>query len=198
GIGGFKLLKTLDIKPEVCHMNEGHAAFLVLERANDFMKMHGTTFQEALAVTRAGNVFTTHTAVSAGFDHFSPMLMEQHLGIYAKNELDIDFGQLMALGRGEIHNPWDGFNMAYLAIRGSGAINGVSHLHGEVSRSLFKNLFPRWPLHEVPIGHVTNGVHMPSWDSEYADKVWTEACGKDRWRGELGDHEEHISKMSDE
>ncbi|WP_431128317.1 alpha-glucan family phosphorylase [Flagellimonas flava] len=198
GIGGYKLLKALDIKPEVCHMNEGHAAFLVLERANDFMKMHGTTFKEALTITRAGNIFTTHTAVSAGFDYFSPMLMEKYLGIYAKKELDIDLGELMALGRGEIHNPWDSFNMAYLAIRGSGAINGVSRLHGEVSRSLFKDLFPRWPLHEVPVGHVTNGVHMSSWDSEYADKVWTEACGKDRWRGELGDHEEHISKMSDQ
>lgn len=198
GIGGYKLLRALDIMPEVCHMNEGHAAFLVLERANDFMKMNGTSFEEALAVTRSGNLFTTHTAVAAGFDHFGPMLMEQFLGQYAKDELGIDFNDLMALGRADSNNKWESFNMAYLAIRGSGAVNGVSRLHGEVSRNLFRNLFRRWPIPEIPVGHVTNGVHMPSWDSEYADNVWTAACGKDRWRGELEDHSAHISKLSDE
>ncbi len=198
GIGGYRLLKALDIKPEVCHMNEGHAAFLVLERANDFMKANGTSFEEALAVTRAGNLFTTHTAVAAGFDHFSPSSMEYHLGTYAKDELGLDFNDLMALGRADTNNRSESFNMAYLAIRGSGAVNGVSRLHGEVSRNLFNNLFPRWPADEVPVGHVTNGVHMPSWDSKYADEIWTESCGKNRWRGELDDHSAHISKLSDE
>jgi len=198
GIGGYRLLKALDITPEVCHMNEGHAAFMVLERANDFMKTNGTSFEEALAVTRAGNIFTTHTAVAAGFDHFSPSLMEQFLGRYAKEELAIDFNGLMALGRADANNQSQHFNMAYLAIRGSGAVNGVSRLHGEVSRSLFNNLFPRWPVEEVPVGHVTNGVHMPCWDSKYADEIWTESCGKDRWRGELDDHSAQISKLSDE
>ena len=197
GIGGYKLLKALDIDPEVCHMNEGHAAFLVLERANDFMKANGTSFEEALAVTRAGNLFTTHTAVPAGFDHFSPSLMEQFLGRYAKEELSIDFNDLMALGRADANNQWESFNMAYLAIRGSGAVNGVSRLHSEVSRNLFTNLFPRWPISEIPVDHVTNGVHMPCWDSKYADELWTESCGKDRWRGELTDHEAHISKIPD-
>lgn len=198
GIGGYKLLKALDIKPEVCHMNEGHAAFLVLERACEFMKETGTSFEEALAITRAGNLFTTHTAVPAGFDHFSPSLMERFFGTYVKQELGIDLHELMALGREDANNPSSYFNMAYLATRGSGAVNGVSQLHGEVSRNLFRNLFPRWPIHEIPIGYVTNGVHMPSWDSEYADKIWTEACGKDRWRGELVDHEAHISHIGDE
>ncbi|MBW8242832.1 alpha-glucan family phosphorylase [Muricauda oceani] len=198
GVGGYRLLKALDIKPEVCHMNEGHAAFLVLERANDFMKANGTSFEEALAVTRAGNLFTTHTAVAAGFDHFSPSSMEYHLGTYAKEELGLDFNDLMALGRADANNRSESFNMAYLAIRGSGAVNGVSRLHGEVSRNLFNNLFPRWPEAEVPVGHVTNGVHMPCWDSKYADEIWTESCGKDRWRGELDDHSAHISKLSDE
>ncbi len=198
GIGGYKLLKALDIKPEVCHMNEGHAAFLVLERAREFMKETGTTFEEALAVTRAGNLFTTHTAVPAGFDHFNPALMEQFFGTYAKEELGIGLNNLMALGREDVNNPSSYFNMAYLATRGSGAVNGVSRLHGEVSRNLFRNLFPRWPIHEIPIEYVTNGVHMPSWDSEYADEIWTEACGKDRWRGELVDHEAHISHIGDE
>lgn len=198
GIGGYRLLRTLDIQPEVCHMNEGHAAFLVLERANDFMKANGTSFEEALTVTRAGNLFTTHTAVEAGFDHFSPSSMEYHLGTYAKEQLGLDFNDLMALGRADANNRSQRFNMAYLAIRGSGAVNGVSRLHGKVSRRLFNNLFPRWPLEEVPVGHVTNGVHMPCWDSKYADEIWTESCGKDRWRGELHDHSAHISKLSDE
>lgn len=198
GVGGFKLLRALDIMPEVCHMNEGHAAFLVLERANDFMKTNGTSFEEAFTVTRTGNLFTTHTAVAAGFDHFSPSSMEYHFGTYAKEELGIDFNDLMALGRADANNRSQSFNMAYFAIRGSGAVNGVSRLHGTVSRNLFNNLFPRWPVEEVPVGHVTNGVHMPCWDSKYADEIWTESCGKDRWRGELDDHSAHISKLSDE
>lgn len=198
GIGGWKLLKALGIKSEVCHMNEGHAAFLVLERANDFMKENGTSFEEALAITRAGNLFTTHTAVAAGFDHFSPALMEQFFGEYAKEELVINFNDLMALGRQDPNNSSESFNMAWLAVRGSGAVNGVSRLHGAVSRNLFQNLFPRWPKEEVPVGYVTNGVHMPCWDSEYADEIWTETCGKDRWKGNLENIEEHISKIPDE
>jgi starch phosphorylase len=198
GIGGWKLLNALGIKPEVCHMNEGHAAFLVLERANDFMKENGTSFEEALAITRAGNLFTTHTAVAAGFDHFSPALMDQFFGEYTKEELAINFNDLMALGRQNASDFSESFNMAWLAVRGSGAINGVSQLHGVVSRNLFKNLFPRWPIDEVPVGYVTNGVHMPCWDSEYADEIWTAACGKDRWKGNLENHEEHISKIPNE
>lgn len=198
GIGGWKLLEALDISPEVCHMNEGHAAFLVLERANDFMRKNGTSFEEALSVTRAGNLFTTHTAVDAGFDHFSPELMEHYLGEYVTKELGIPFNELMALGREDINNSSESFNMAWLAVRGSGAVNGVSQLHGVVSRNLFQNLFPRWPAPEVPVGYVTNGVHMPCWDSEYADEIWTEACGKDRWRGDLENMEEHITAISDE
>lgn len=197
GIGGWKLLQSMGLKPEVCHMNEGHAAFLILERACDFMKETETSFDEALAVTRAGNHFTTHTAVAAGFDHFSPELMEQYFSAYAKNELHISFKDLMALGRQDANNSSESFNMAYLAIHGSGSVNGVSSLHGSVSRQLFQPLFERWPTPEIPIGSVTNGVHMPSWDSEFADKLWTEACGKDRWKGELETLRDHIYKVED-
>ncbi len=197
GIGGWKLLKALDITPEVCHMNEGHAAFVVLERARNFMKENGVSFEEALAVTRAGNLFTTHTAVAAGFDQFSPSLIRQFFEKYAREELGISFDDLMALGRLHANDTSGNFNMAYLAIRGSGAVNGVSRLHGKVSRSLFQNLFQRWPTQEVPVGHVNNGVHMPSWDSKYADELWTDSCGKDRWRGNLEGLEEHISHLSD-
>lgn len=197
GIGGWRLLRALGITPEVCHLNEGHAAFLVLERANDFRKETGVSFEVALAVTRAGNLFTTHTAVAAGFDHFSPSLMEQFFGEYATTELGIEFEELMALGRHQSNNYSAYFNMAYLAIHGSGAVNGVSRLHGEVSRQLFAGLYPRYPIIEVPIGFVTNGVHMPSWDSKLADEIWTASCGKDRWRGELKTHEQDICELSD-
>ncbi len=198
GIGGWKLLQAMGIKPEVCHMNEGHAAFLILERACDFMKETGTSFEEALAVTRAGNHFTTHTAVAAGFDHFSPALMEQYFSAYAKDELNISFDDLMALGRQDAKNSSESFNMAYLAIHGSGSVNGVSILHGSVSRHLFEPLFERWPTPEISIGSVTNGVHMPSWDSKFADQLWTEACGKDRWKGELKTLHDHIYNVEDE
>ena len=184
GIGGWRLLAALGIKPEVCHLNEGHAAFAVLERARSFMEETGQTFEAALAVTRAGNLFTTHTAVAAGFDRFSPALIEQYLGTYAVQKLGISRHDLLALGRQNPNDTSEPFNMAYLAIRGSGAVNGVSSLHGRVSRHLFEPLFPHWPTEEVPVGHVTNGVHMPTWDSPEADDLWTEVCGKDRWLGE--------------
>lgn len=183
GIGGWRLLETLGIDPDVCHLNEGHAAFAVLERALSFMKKTGQPFAVALAVTRAGNLFTTHTPVSAGFDRFDPHLIEQYLGNYARESLGIGLRDLLALGRLNPDDPAEQFNMAFLAVRGSGAVNGVSRLHGKVSRGIFQPLFPRWPEIEVPVRHVTNGVHMPSWDSAEADLLWTEYCGKDRWRG---------------
>lgn len=197
GIGGWRLLRAMDIAPEVCHMNEGHSAFLVLERAADFMRGNDVSFEEALAVTRAGNLFTIHTAVAAGFDNFSPSLMWQYFGNYAKEDLHMDINDLLALGRDDPQNSSQYFNMAYLAIRGSSAVNGVSRLHGEVSRNLFGKLFKRWPGNEVPVGYVTNGVHMPSWDSIYADKIWTQACGKERWRGHLESVEQDIFTVSD-
>lgn len=197
GIGGWRLLAALGIKPEVCHLNEGHAAFVVLERAKSFMVESKSSFEVALTVTRAGNLFTTHTAVAAGFDRFAPALIAQYLGSYAEQQLGITQHDLLALGR---HNPNDtaeSFNMAYLAIRGCGAINGVSRLHGKVSRHLFEHLFPRWPTGEVPIGHVTNGVHMPTWDSAEADALWTQACNKDRWLGTTKTLERDIRCISD-
>jgi starch phosphorylase len=185
GIGGWRLLRALELRPEVCHLNEGHAAFAVLERARSFMEETKQPFDVAFAATRSGNLFTTHTPVEAGFDRFSPDLMGRHFHRYAEERLGIPFSQLMGLGRLNQYDDSEPFNMAYLAVRGSDAVNGVSRLHGEVSRRLFQPLFPRWPRAEVPVGHVTNGVHAPIWDSEGADQVWTAACGKDRWRGDL-------------
>jgi glycogen phosphorylase len=197
GIGGWRLLAALGIRPEVCHLNEGHAAFAVLERARSFMEETGQRFEVALAVTRAGNLFTTHTAVAAGFDRFAPALIEQYLGGYAEKKLGIPLHDLLALGRRDPNDSSENFNLAYLAIRGSGAVNGVSRLHGKVSRHLFEPLFPHWPQDEVPVGHVTNGVHMPTWDSAPADDLWTEACGKDRWLGTTKTLEQDIRRVSD-
>jgi starch phosphorylase len=197
GIGGWRLLVALGIQPEVCHLNDGHAAFAVLERARSFMQDTSQPFAVALAVTRAGNLFTTHTAVAAGFDRFAPDLIEQYLRLYAEEKLGITLHDLLALGRQNPDDSSEPFNMAYLAIRGSAAVNGVSRLHGEVSRSLFAPLFPRWPAEEVPVGHVTNGVHVPSWDSAAADDLWTEACGKDCWLGPTEHLEQDIRRLSD-
>ena len=197
GIGGWRLLAALGIKPEVCHLNEGHAAFAVLERARSFMEETGRNFEVALAVTRVGNLFTTHTAVAAGFDRFAPTLIEQYLAGYARTQLGIGLDDLLALGRQNPNDSSEPFNMAYLAIRGSGAVNGVSRLHGEVSRHIFLPLFPHWPQDEIPVGHVTNGVHMPTWDSAPADDLWTEACGKDRWLGAAETLEQDIRRISD-
>ena len=196
GIGGLRLLRALGIKPEVCHLNEGHAAFAVLERARNFMEESGRSFDVALTVTRAGNLFTTHTAVAAGFDRFAPSLIDQYLGGYA-DKIGLSLRDLLALGRRNPDDPSESFNMAYLAIRGSGAVNGVSRLHGQVSRRLFEPLFPHWPAAEVPVGHITNGVHMPTWDSAAADDLWTKACGKNRWMGTTDTLEQDMRRVSD-
>jgi starch phosphorylase len=198
GIGGWRLLGALGLHPEVCHLNEGHAAFAVLERARDFMQDTGASFEVALASTRAGNLFTTHTAVAAGFDRFDPALIEQYLGGYAHHSLGLGVKDLLALGRANPDDALEPFNMAYLAVRGSGAINGVSRLHGEVSRALFEPLFPRWPQPDIPVGSVTNGVHTPTWDSPQADELWTEVCGKDRWIGVTESLEQRIRGASDD
>lgn len=197
GIGGWRLLNALGLKPEVCHLNEGHAGFAILERASTYMKETGQPFDVALTITRAGNAFTTHTAVPAGFDCFAPQLMEQYLGHYAKSALHISLIEFLALGRVNRDDAAEPFNMAYLAMRGSAMVNGVSRLHGEVSRGIFQAMFPRWPRDEVPVGHVTNGVHTPSWDSAEADSMWTVSCGKDRWLGTVEFLPERVRGMSD-
>ncbi len=197
GIGGWRLLRALGIQPEVCHLNEGHAAFAVLERARDYMVDAKVSFEAALTITRAGNLFTTHTPVEAGFDKFAPDLVERRFRTYVQDSLHIRISDLLALGR---HNPQDAsepFSMALLALRGSGAVNGVSRLHGKVSRRLFQNLFPRWPESEVPVGYVTNGVHVPIWESAEADNLWKEACGAQRWDSDLNKLEDNIRRVPD-
>ncbi len=197
GIGGWRVIEALRLPVEVCHLNEGHAAFVTLERARAFMVAHDVDFFTALWATRAGNVFTTHTPVAAGFDRYDRQLLARYGREFA-HQLDVEPEALLALGRADPDDDSEPFNMAWLAARTCLRMNGVSRLHGEVSRWIFRDLYPRWPLAEVPVCHVTNGVHVPSWDSPWADALWTEVCGKERWMhgGEmLG---ENVAGISDE
>ena len=197
GIGGWRLLEALDIKPDICHLNEGHAAFVALERLTAFQKQHQVSFEEALWATRAGNVFTTHTPVSAGFDYFSPALIYQYLH-HRVQELGISFKTFLSLGQSLENNEAELFNMTYFALRTCAYANGVSRLHGEVSQQLFHQLYPQWPIAEIPIGYVTNGIHVPTWDSSFTDTLWTDACGKDRWAGKIHALRQNIEAIPDE
>lgn len=195
GIGGWRLLTELGEQPQVCHLNEGHAAFAVLERAAAFQTEAQQPFPVALAVTRAGNLFTTHTPVPAGFDVFPEDMMRYYFAGYAKDRLGVPVEDVLRLGQKDGAGD---FNMANLAIRGSGAINAVSRLHAEVSRAIFQPLFPRWPKEEVPIRYVTNGVHMATWDAPKSDDLWTEVGGRGRWRGTQEGLTERFRKATDE
>ena len=158
----------------------------------------GQSFEVALAITRAGNLFTTHTAVPAGFDRFL-RLSSSNISVIIRNRSSGFRSTICWLWAARIQqDSSEAFNMAYLAIRGSGSVNGVSRLHGKVSRKIFEPLFPHWPEAEVPVGHVTNGVHMPTWDSSAADDLWTEECGKNRWLGTTTETlEQDIRRVSD-
>ncbi len=195
GIGGCRVLQRLDLKPEVFHLNEGHAAFAALERAFQFGDSTGCSFDVALTATRVGNLFTTHTPVAAAFDRFPDSLVEYHLSAYAE-EIGVSIERVLELGRMDATSR--DFNMTWLAIHGSGSVNAVSQIHQRVSRGILSPLFPRWPQSELPIGCVTNGVHVPSWDSIESDALWTRACGKDRWLNDLEANEQAIRALSDE
>lgn len=198
GIGGWRLLEKMGIDCPVCHLNEGHAAFAILERARNFMLRKQLPFEVALRATRAGNLFTSHTPVKAGFDHFPIELFLHYFRGYAK-QLAIQEDQLLALGCGSnFGDNGETFNMACLALHGAAAVNGVSRLHGEVTRAIFQPLFPHWPTAEVPVCHVTNGVHMATWDSPAADTLWTDTCGKARWVGTLETVETDLRCLGDQ
>jgi len=196
GMGGWKVLEELGLEIDVCHLNEGHAAFAVLARALSFMRRTGLPFSVALWATRAGNVFTTHTPVEAAFDRY-PLELIRPYATYLAEVTHVPIHDLLALGRKDPENNDEPFNMAFLAMRGCGVVNGVSKLHGTVSRHIFQPLYSNWPQYEVPIGHVTNGVHVPSWDSAEADTLWTSTCGKQRWLGRLDELCSSIEQISD-
>ncbi len=164
GIGGIRALAALGVEPTVCHINEGHAAFLGLERVRQIMSRHGVSFAVAQELVAASSIFTTHTPVPAGIDEFTPDLVERYFAGYAAS-LGLSREAFLALGR---QNPGDrnaSFSMAVLAIRLSGATNGVSKLHGRVSRKMWAGLWPGLPVEDLPITSVTNGVHVQGWVS---------------------------------
>jgi starch phosphorylase len=162
GIGGVRALEALNINPTVFHMNEGHSAFLALERTRKLLEMHPVSFDEARQQVMAANVFTTHTPVPAGIDTFAPDMMVKFFKNYIPG-LKLDEEGFLALGREDVTNKKQGFSMAVLAIRLADSVNGVSWLHGDVSRKMWHNVWPQVPPDEVPIRHVTNGIHVRSW-----------------------------------
>jgi starch phosphorylase len=162
GVGGFRALKAMGITPGVLHMNEGHSAFAVLEAIRDRMDKEGLSFDEAMPRVSREVVFTTHTPLPAGHDRFSPQLIEEHLGPL-RESLGLSYDRLLSLGRENPSNQYEDFCMTVLGLKLARRANAVSALHGEVSRNMWTGLFPGKPEDEVPIGHITNGVHVPSW-----------------------------------
>lgn len=162
GIGGLRALRAVGFTPTVCHMNEGHAAFVGLERIRLAMEEHNLPFSVAYEAVKAGTCFTTHTPVPAGNDTFPPTMIDQYLGDYLRS-LGIDRQGLLALGRIHPERESDPFSMTVLALKLANTSNGVSKLHGEVSRKMWSGIWPNLPVHEVPIISITNGVHTQSW-----------------------------------
>ncbi|TCW61483.1 alpha-glucan family phosphorylase [Treponema sp. J25] len=164
GVGGIRALRALGINPAVAHMNEGHSAFLGLERIRELMEQEGLTFYEAKEALWPTNVFTTHTPVPAGNERFSIDLMEKYFRSWAEH-MGLSWKEFLALGRENPDNEGEQFCMTVLALRLSAYCNGVARLHGRVSREMWKGLWPGLPVSEVPIGHITNGVHPRTWVS---------------------------------
>jgi len=180
GIGGYRALEALGLEPTVYHLNEGHSAFLALERARHLMEKHHLSFSEARELASASLVFTTHTPVQAGHDYFSPQLMDHYFGHYFPR-LGLTWAEFLGLGR---RNPFDDredFCMTVLALRMAAYSNGVSRLHGEVSRAVWQSMWPGLPVKEVPITHVTNGVHFRSWISLEMNQLYDRYLGPS-WR----------------
>jgi len=197
GIGGMRALRALGINPTVCHMNEGHAAFMGLERIRQLCEENELDFEEAFEATRSGNVFTIHTPVKAGLDEFPVSLMDKYFGDYI-GKLGLERGRFLSLGKIGANDSEELFKMPILALKLSSYRNGVSKLHGEVSRKMWSGLWPGVPEDEIPIQFVTNGVHLKTWLSEemnslfesYLGTNWSEQMDKKRF-------EESIKQIPD-
>ena len=176
GLGGAEVLRSLGITHYLLHLNEGHAAFALLERVRELVAA-GTTPQAAQERIRRSSIFTTHTPVPAGHDVFPAELVERYFGSYWAS-LGLDREAFLALGAHPEH-PEDGFNMSALALRLSARANGVSRRHGEVSRRMWRSLWPERPEPEVPITHITNGVHVPTWIEPKVQLLLDEHLGTD-------------------
>ena len=190
GIGGVRLLRALGIEADVFHMNEGHSAFLLLERIRNTMRDHGLTFEQAKALTAASSIFTVHTPVSAGLERFEFDLVDEHFADWME-AFEISRDQFLDLGR-ENMGHYELFSMSVMALKLSSGANGVARLHGEVSRKMWRWVYPNVPVHEVPIGAITNGVHVQTWVSQemaqlfdrYLDPGWrSEESRTEVWQG---------------
>jgi len=188
GIGGIRLLEALGLRPTICHMNEGHSAFLALERTRQLMQENGLNFYQAKEIASSAHVFTTHTPVPAGLERFGFDLIDEHFTNYYKS-LGLNREEFLDLGR-ENMGTYELFSMAVLALKLSTGSNGVAKLHGEVSRKLWQWLYPNVPEHEIPIESVTNGIHVQTWMSRemgtlldrYLDPAWrSEESRPDIW-----------------
>ncbi len=187
GIGGVRALEAIGIRPDVCHMNEGHSAFLALERIRRLIDEFDLSFDEAREQAAASHVFTTHTPVPAGIDRFPPDMVQQYFKNYV-GLLRLDMEGLLALGRENVSNRAEFFSMAVLAIRTCSGANGVSRLHGRISRKMWHQIWPNLPEHEVPVVHVTNGVHARSWLSGDLMHLLDRYLGN-HWQTNPMDHE---------
>jgi len=198
GIGGLRALQAVGIWPDVCHMNEGHAAFLALERIRTLMEQDGLTFNESFELASAGNIFTTHTPVEAGHDRFSGDLVLRYFADYYP-EIGLTPEEFLGLGRLNPKNSNELFCMTTLALKCADRSNAVSNLHMNISRGMWKNLWPGFPVNEIPIHHVTNGIHVPSWVSQDMVDLYDRYLGP-RWRNEPS-HEEiwvRVNNIPDE
>ncbi len=179
GIGGIRALWKLGLGPTVCHLNEGHSAFLALERVRRLMQAEKMPFRVAFEMVRTSNVFTTHTPESAGNDYFPPELIAPYLAPVA-HDLGLDMDQLLALGRQDPGNRSEPFCMTVLALRMAQHANGVSELHGRVSRAMWRRMWPEVPEEEIPITHITNGIHVQSWCCQEIARLYERYLGP-RW-----------------
>jgi len=178
GVGGIRLLDALSVKPEVYHCNEGHAAFIGIERIRRLIQGRVINFPMAREIVRSSTLFTTHTPVPAGHDSFSEDLLRTYIPHYA-SRLNISWNEFIGLGRMNAFNAHENFSMSVLALKLSQEVNGVSKIHGEVSRQMFAHMFPGYFPREVNVGHVTNGVHFGTWTSRLWIKLFKEVFGED-------------------
>jgi starch phosphorylase len=195
GIGGLRALRALGIRPTVMHLNEGHCAFAILERTRERIEEDGYDFHRAWVATVRQTCFTTHTPVPAGHDRFSAELMERHLG-WLREKLRLDHKGFMGLGREHIDNESEPFTMTVLCLRGSAKHNAVSNLHGKVSRDMWQVLWPGRPVDEIPIGHITNGVHWGSWMAPVMQRLFEKELGRD-WERRLALDPALIERISE-
>jgi len=197
GIGGIRALTAMGIKPTVCHMNEGHSAFLSLERIRVMMEEENLSFPEAREMVAASNVFTTHTPVPAGNDAFSPDIIDRYLGSYY-GKLKISKNEFYDLAKITPGDPNEHFSMTVLALRMAWHCNGVSQLHGEVSRSMWHRIWPEVPMPEIPIRAITNGVHTQSWLSDEFAALYSRYLGAN-WTDRPADHAfwQRVDKIPD-